>query len=84
MAAFGITRERVLAHQWVDNGPGWAVVQLAGAEEVLALEPDLSLSALMDVDLAELRTRLLESRNRIAAAAGIPLDGTWRPRPASA
>ena len=36
-------RDRVLAHQWVDNGPGWAVVRLATAEEVLALEPDLSL-----------------------------------------
>ncbi|WP_405828213.1 PhzF family phenazine biosynthesis protein [Streptomyces sp. NBC_01176] len=43
VAAFGITRERVLAHQWVDNGPGWAVVQLATAQDVLALEPDLSL-----------------------------------------
>lgn len=43
VAAFGITRERVLAHQWVDNGPGWAVLQLASAKEVLALEPDLSL-----------------------------------------
>ncbi|WP_405566769.1 PhzF family phenazine biosynthesis protein [Streptomyces phaeochromogenes] len=41
--AFGITSDRVLAHQWVDNGPGWAVIQLATAEEVLALEPDLSL-----------------------------------------
>ncbi|MCZ0991527.1 amidohydrolase family protein [Streptomyces diastatochromogenes] len=36
---------------------------------------------LVDVDLPALRTRLLASRNRIAAAAGIPLDGTWRPRP---
>ncbi|MGW1727501.1 PhzF family phenazine biosynthesis protein [Streptomyces sp. NPDC002306] len=43
LAAFGITRDRVVAHQWVDNGPGWAVVQLSTAEEVLALEPDLSL-----------------------------------------
>jgi PhzF family phenazine biosynthesis protein len=43
VAAFGIKRDRVLAHQWVDNGPGWAVVQLPAAEEVLALEPDLSL-----------------------------------------
>ncbi|WP_260474825.1 PhzF family phenazine biosynthesis protein [Streptomyces sp. WAC 05379] len=43
VAAFGITREQVLAHQWVDNGPGWAVVQLRTAQEVLALEPDLSL-----------------------------------------
>jgi predicted PhzF superfamily epimerase YddE/YHI9 len=39
--SFGIKRDRVLAHQWVDNGPGWAVVQLATAEEVLALEPEL-------------------------------------------
>ncbi len=42
-AAFGIERDLVLAHQWVDNGPGWAVVRLATAEQVLALEPDLSL-----------------------------------------
>ncbi|MGA5454522.1 PhzF family phenazine biosynthesis protein [Streptomyces umbrinus] len=41
--AFGIRSEQVLAHQWVDNGPGWAVVQLATAREVLDLEPDLSL-----------------------------------------
>ncbi|MFJ4840805.1 PhzF family phenazine biosynthesis protein [Streptomyces sp. NPDC088746] len=42
-AAFGIKRDRVLTHQWVDNGPGWAVVRLPTAEEVLALEPDFSL-----------------------------------------
>ncbi|WP_234048451.1 amidohydrolase family protein [Streptomyces liliifuscus] len=38
---------------------------------------------LVGVDLPALRTRLLESRNRVAAAAGAPLDGTWRPRPVS-
>lgn len=43
VAAFGIGRDTVLAHQWVDNGPGWAVVQLPTADDVLALEPDLSL-----------------------------------------
>ena len=42
-AAFGIERGSVLAHQWVDNGPGWAVVRLPTAEAVLALEPDFSL-----------------------------------------
>lgn len=41
--AYGIARDRVVAHQWVDNGPGWAVLQLATAAEVLALEPDLTL-----------------------------------------
>jgi cytosine/adenosine deaminase-related metal-dependent hydrolase len=34
---------------------------------------------LVDVDLPVLRSRLVESRNRIAAAAAVPLDGTWRP-----
>jgi 5-methylthioadenosine/S-adenosylhomocysteine deaminase len=38
---------------------------------------------LVDVDLPALMARLVESRNRIAAAAGVPLDGTWRPRPES-
>jgi len=42
VAAFGIGRDRVLAHQWADNGPGWAVLRLPSAEEVLALEPDFS------------------------------------------
>ncbi|GAS88773.1 amidohydrolase family protein [Mycolicibacterium brisbanense] len=35
--------------------------------------------ALVDVDLATLRARLTASRDRIAAAAGVPIDGTWRP-----
>jgi PhzF family phenazine biosynthesis protein len=39
-AALRITSEDVVAHQWVDNGPGWAAVQLASARDVLALEPD--------------------------------------------
>ncbi|MFJ9373820.1 hypothetical protein [Streptomyces sp. NPDC101455] len=38
---------------------------------------------LVGVDLPALRTRLLASRDRIVAAAGIPLDGTWHPRPES-
>lgn len=41
--AFAIDREQILAHQWVDNGPGWGVVQLPSADDVLALEPDLSI-----------------------------------------
>ena len=34
---------------------------------------------LLGVDLPTLRTRLLESRDRIAAAAGITIDGSWQP-----
>ncbi|MFJ6280744.1 PhzF family phenazine biosynthesis protein [Arthrobacter subterraneus] len=42
VAAFGIREDQVLSHQWVDNGPGWGVIRLATAQEVLDLEPDLS------------------------------------------
>ncbi|WP_208085419.1 PhzF family phenazine biosynthesis protein [Brevibacterium atlanticum] len=40
--ALGIDRSEILDHQWVDNGPGWAAVRLATAEQVLALTPDFS------------------------------------------
>jgi PhzF family phenazine biosynthesis protein len=39
----GIARDRIVSHQWVDNGPGWAAVRLRSAAEVLALRPDDSL-----------------------------------------
>lgn len=42
VTAFGISPAQVLGHQWVDNGPGWAVIRLATAREVLALAPDLA------------------------------------------
>ncbi|ANE04917.1 PhzF family phenazine biosynthesis protein [Corynebacterium crudilactis] len=41
-AALNINRELICAHQWVDNGPGWAVVELPSAQHVLDLKPDFS------------------------------------------
>jgi PhzF family phenazine biosynthesis protein len=38
-----IPRADILMHQWVDNGPGWCAVMLRSADQVLALEPDMSL-----------------------------------------
>ncbi|ABP53517.1 PhzF family phenazine biosynthesis protein [Salinispora tropica] len=38
--ALRIAPEQVVAHGWVDNGPGWAAVRLASADEVLAVDPD--------------------------------------------
>ncbi len=40
--AFSLGPEQIINHQWVDNGPGWSVIQLATAAEVLNLEPDLN------------------------------------------
>lgn len=41
-AALHVERTEILGHQWVDNGPGWAAVRLASAQQVLDLEPDFS------------------------------------------
>ncbi|WP_150114333.1 PhzF family phenazine biosynthesis protein [Corynebacterium oculi] len=41
--AFHIEPAEIVDHQWVDNGPGWAVVRLRNARAVLDLEPDFSL-----------------------------------------
>lgn len=30
----------IVAHQWVDNGPGWRAVMLRSARQVLSLKPD--------------------------------------------
>ncbi len=44
-----IDRSRILAAQWADNGPGWIVVLLGSADEVLALDPVRDSAGRMDV-----------------------------------
>jgi PhzF family phenazine biosynthesis protein len=39
-AALRVDPARVVAGAWVDNGPGWAGLLLAGADDVLSTEPD--------------------------------------------
>ncbi|MFT7288825.1 MAG: PhzF family phenazine biosynthesis protein [Halieaceae bacterium] len=38
--AIGLRPEHVIAHQWVDNGPGWCALLLDSAERVLSVNPD--------------------------------------------
>jgi PhzF family phenazine biosynthesis protein len=40
LAALGIGRERLVAAQWLKNGPNWLSLLLDSAATVLALEPD--------------------------------------------
>lgn len=49
--ALGLRPEQVLAMEWVDNGPGWIGVELATAEEVLAVQPVLELSGQLKAGL---------------------------------
>jgi PhzF family phenazine biosynthesis protein len=40
--ALGLADDEIVAHQWVDNGPGWCALMLGSAERVLALRPDMA------------------------------------------
>jgi len=39
-AALQLDAARVVAGAWIDNGPGWAGLLLAGADDVLSVQPD--------------------------------------------
>jgi PhzF family phenazine biosynthesis protein len=45
----GISRSEIIAHAWCDNGPNWQAVMLGSAEDVLAIKPDASVLAGLDV-----------------------------------
>jgi len=45
----GLARADIVAHAWCDNGPNWRGVMLASAEQVLALKPDASVLAGLDI-----------------------------------
>jgi PhzF family phenazine biosynthesis protein len=44
-----IERSDIVAHAWCDNGPKWRGVMLRSAEQVLALKPDASILAGLDI-----------------------------------
>ncbi|RYY94348.1 MAG: PhzF family phenazine biosynthesis protein [Comamonadaceae bacterium] len=45
----GVARADIVDHAWCDNGPNWRGVLLASAEQVLALRPDASILAGLDI-----------------------------------
>jgi len=47
--ALNIDVDRIVDHQWADNGPHWQVVRLADADQVRALRPNMA--ALGDIKL---------------------------------
>lgn len=45
----GVARSDIVDHAWCDNGPNWRGVLLKSAEQVLALKPDASVLAGLDI-----------------------------------
>ena len=42
LTAIGLDRDRLLAAEWIDNGPGWMGLHVDSADTVLALRPDFA------------------------------------------
>jgi PhzF family phenazine biosynthesis protein len=45
----GVARSDIVGHAWCDNGPNWRGILLKSAEQVLALKPDASVLAGLDI-----------------------------------
>lgn len=69
-AGLGTSRERLIAHQWADNGPGWLVVELDSVEELLALTPRAE--ALQGLDVGAFAMTAPGSPHRYEVRAFVP------------
>ena len=75
--SLGIEPSAVLAHEWVDNGPGWVAVMLGSADEVLALRPDFAAMAGLEVGVVGAYPLGAETQFEVRAfvpALGVPED----------
>ena len=52
----GVERGDIVAHAWCDNGPNWRGVMLKSASQVLALKPDATILAGLDIGVVGART----------------------------
>ena len=66
----GLSSPDIVAHQWIDNGPGWCAVMLQSAGQVLAVCPDLQL--LHDLKLGVIGPQPAGSDTRYEVRAFVP------------
>jgi PhzF family phenazine biosynthesis protein len=66
----------IVDSHWVDNGPGWVGVLLAGADDVLALRPGV-----VDLDVGVVGPCPPGSAEAFEVRAFFPVDGTTREDP---
>ncbi|MFN7700719.1 MAG: PhzF family phenazine biosynthesis protein [Deltaproteobacteria bacterium] len=66
----GLERGDIVAHAWCDNGPNWRAILLASAEQVLAVRPDASILAELDVGVVGPRGKV----GLVARADADPID----------
>lgn len=77
----GVARSDIVAHAWCDNGPNWRGVMLRDAAQVLALRPDASVLAGLDVGVVGPRGKVgVVGAQRPSTAAGSPDDCAFEVR----
>jgi PhzF family phenazine biosynthesis protein len=64
-----IERSDIVAHAWCDNGPKWRGVMLRSAEQVLALKPDSTILAGLDIGVVGPRGKVGVVGARLSADA---------------
>jgi predicted PhzF superfamily epimerase YddE/YHI9 len=72
-----IERGDIVAHAWCDNGPNWRGVMLRSAEQVLALKPDSTILAGLDIGVVGPRGKVGVVGERLSAAG--PSQGAKTP-----
>jgi PhzF family phenazine biosynthesis protein len=70
-----IERSDIVAHAWCDNGPNWRGVMLRSAEQVLALKPDATVLAGLDIGVVGPRGKVGVVGARGSAAAPVQSVG---------
>jgi PhzF family phenazine biosynthesis protein len=70
-AVLGIKRAEITDAQWADNGPGWVAVELASADQVLAVSPGAS-----TLDIGVVGRYPAGSPDAFEVRAFFPKDGT--------
>jgi predicted PhzF superfamily epimerase YddE/YHI9 len=72
-----IERGDIVAHAWCDNGPNWRGVMLRSAEQVLALKPDSTILAGLDIGVVGPRGKVGVVGERLSDAG--PSQGAKAP-----
>jgi predicted PhzF superfamily epimerase YddE/YHI9 len=65
-----IERSDIIAHAWCDNGPNWRGVMLRSAEAVLALQPDSTILAGLDIGVVGARGQAVAAGSAAGPSQG--------------
>lgn len=70
MTALSLAPSDIAHHQWVDNGPGWCAIMLHSARDVLALEPEWTALAPLNLGVIGLHEAGAEATVEVRSLIG--------------